>query len=95
MTDEAILAELEAVAYKLRIEVIYESLETRGGLCKVKGKKLILINKNLLTEEKVRLLSSELSKFDTEHLFMLPKIREVLAQNTQHLCENLPSSKAK
>ena len=80
MTDEAILTELEAVAAKLHIEVIYESLETSGGLCKVKGKSLIVINQNLPIKEKVKLLASELSKFDTESLFILPKVREVLGE---------------
>ena len=83
MTDEAILAELEVVAAKLQIEVIYDFLHTRGGLCKVKGKRVILINKNLPVKEKIKLLASELSGFDTESLFILPKVREVLVRNTQ------------
>jgi len=83
MTHEAIIGELEAIADKLQIEIRHEPLECIGGLCKIKGKTLIFINEFLTVEDKVKIIASELSKFDTNGMFVLPKVREVIEKHKQ------------
>ena len=78
MTDEAILGELESIADKLQIEIRYEPLDGRGGLCKVRGETFVIVNESLPVEEKVKVIASELSNFNTTGIFMLPKVREII-----------------
>ena len=78
MTEGRIIGELEAIADKLQIEIRYEPLESRGGLCKVKSKTLIFINEYLPIDEKARIVAEELNRFDAGGMFILPKVREVI-----------------
>ncbi len=82
MTDEAILGELEAIADKLQVQVRYEPLDSRGGLCRVRGETIIIMNESLPVEEKVRVIAGELSNFKTTGIFMLPKVREIIENST-------------
>ncbi len=82
MTDETILGELEAIADKLQIEIRYEPLDSRGGLCKVRGETLIIVNESLPVEEKVKVIAGELSNFNTTGIYMLPKVREIIGDST-------------
>ncbi len=85
MKQELILHHLEELAEKLSIKVVYEDLKkegitSKGGLCKVKGEDRIIVNKNLTTADRVDMLANELSKFDTDHLYIPPAIKEILGK---------------
>ncbi len=61
------LDDLEEVAQALSIKVSYDDLKTsRGGSCRVKETRRIIINKHLPAAEKVNLLARELSAFDLD-----------------------------
>ena len=83
MEPTKVLEQLEDLALKLGIEVVYEKLEpkdpfTAGGLCKVKGKYKILIDPSDTIDRRVEILSGALSSFDCDEIYVLPYIREIL-----------------
>jgi hypothetical protein len=83
MDDEGLLSALEGLAERLRIPVRYavlatEELPGRGGMCVVQGERRIIIERDLTTREKARLLAAGLAQFDFEHVFLLPAVREAI-----------------
>ena len=77
--DEAIvLQELEALAEDLAIEIRYDTLESRGGLCRYRDKTCLILNRSLSVPERIHLLSKELSRFPLEDVFIRPHVRELL-----------------
>lgn len=78
-----VLEYLEDLALKLGVEVVYEKLENKdflatGGLCKVKGKYKIFIDRSEALERRIEILSRALSCFNKEDIYILPYIREIL-----------------
>lgn len=73
-----ILQELEALAERLTVEVRYEVLDGRGGLCRYGGKWRLILNRSLSAEERIQILAQELVRFPLDDLFVLPRIRTIL-----------------
>jgi hypothetical protein len=83
MEPRKVLEYLEDLALKLDIEVVYANLEsrdpfTRGGLCKVKGKYKVFIDRTEKIQGRIKILARALSAFDKEEIYILPLIREIL-----------------
>jgi len=83
MEYRKVLEYLEDLALKLGVEVVYEKLENKdflatGGLCKVKGKYKIFIDRSETIERRTEILARALSSFDREDVYILPYIREIL-----------------
>ncbi len=78
MDQVAILQELETLAADLAVEIRYEELDGRGGLCRYGDKTCIIANRALQVSERVHLLSKELSRFPLDDIFIRPRIRELL-----------------
>jgi len=88
MKLDELCAELESVARQLSVEVSYEDLRWegitgRGGLCRVRGKPLIIINKALPKRERARILARELSRLDLSRLFIPPAVRQWIEKAAQ------------
>ncbi len=73
------LAELEALAVKLGVEVRYEPFTGEstgpGGLCKVKGRWRVIINKRGSDADRLVTLARALGTFDLEPHFLSPQAR--------------------
>ena len=85
MKPEQLAEALETAASQLGVKVRYETLAAAGpngggGLCKVKGDWFIIIDKKTATSERVSILGDALATMDTEHLYLPPMVREMLAQ---------------
>ncbi len=85
MDEQVLLEQLEGVAKALEIEVRYENLrkESRynpGGLCRIRGEKVIIVHRKALLEEKVRVLAAAVKRFDLNGVYLRPGLREFLAQ---------------
>lgn len=76
------LSELETLASKLEITVSYDHFTGEGGgsggLCKVKGRWRVIIERRASTSEKISVLARALSRFDLEEHFISPAVRELL-----------------
>jgi len=79
--NELLLQELEALSAKLDITIRYEKGDFSGGFCRIKDTKVIIVNKKLPIDQKIKIISSELAKLETEDIFVLPAIRELFQQN--------------
>jgi hypothetical protein len=81
------LARLEAVADKLGVRVRYEPLATddeavsiRGGLCRVRGDRMILIDSRLAVAERCLCLAEALGGFDLSRIFLPPAVRALVEE---------------
>jgi hypothetical protein len=82
MDATSALTELEALAKKLEVEVIYDHLTGEGmgpgGLCKVKGRWRVIIERRSSPGERLSILAKALSRFDLESHFLSPSVRELV-----------------
>ncbi len=82
MNAKKALEELEALAQKLEVTVTYHSFTgdgmSSGGICKVKGKWRIIIDRKNAENDRVVVLARALSRFDTEEHFLSPAVRELI-----------------
>ncbi len=79
-----VLSELENVAKALSIKVSYDDLKTsKGGTCRVRETRRIIINKHLHNHEKINLLARELGNFDLAGLAIPDNVRKKIAQEAE------------
>jgi len=83
LDETSVLDHLEALAYSLEIQVRYERLDSEtafptGGLCRIKGKRYIIVNSGATTAEKVRTLTRALRRFDLSGIYLKPALRDLL-----------------
>ena len=77
------LEDLKSVAEKLAIEIEIANLNNRefqiqSGYCKMNGKDLILLDKNISLQEQSEILLQTLKKFDLEDIYVASWIREFI-----------------
>ena len=80
---EKLLGQLEDLAGTLGMEVRFEKLKKEstffpGGLCKVKGEDIIIINSTAPIDDKIEIMGKALSSFDFSNIYVLPALREFL-----------------
>ncbi len=80
MDTASILQELETVASSLSVEIRYDDVETRGGLCRFgNGDNLLLVvNERLTPAERVQVLVETMASLPLDNVFVRPQIREML-----------------
>ena len=83
MDDHIALDQLEALAWSLGIEVRYEKIPQddvtiSGGLCRLKGKSVIVIDARASSKERVRILVQALRPFDLSDVYIRPALRALL-----------------
>ena len=83
MNDEVILSYLEELAEKLEILVRDENINIEessspGGLCRVEGKHILILNSKSTVREKNQVMIKALKQFDLNEIYIKPFIRELL-----------------
>lgn len=83
MDEAALLVLLEELACGLGIEVRYESMDgeaafSSGGLCRIRGKPAIIVNRKAASQEKIKILALALNRMDLGQVYMKPALREFL-----------------
>ncbi len=83
MDNEIILSYLEELAEQLGISVWDESINleetfSAGGLCRVEGKYILILNSKSTTREKIEVSLKALQQFDLSNIYVKPIIRELL-----------------
>lgn len=83
MKPEQITEALEQAAGQLGIDVRYETMTGDaaggGGLCKLKGKWCVIIDRKTPPADRAAMLIDALAGFDTDAIYLPPKVREALA----------------
>jgi hypothetical protein len=85
LDERSLLGQLEDLARSLGIEVRYEMLKregafAQGGLCRLKGQYLLLVNSKAPNRDKIEALALAVNRFDLSQVFMKPNLREFLAR---------------
>lgn len=83
MDDCIALDQLEALAYGLGIEVRYEKIPQddvtiSGGLYRLKGKNVIVIDSRAKSKDRIRILVQALKPFNLNDVYIRPALRELL-----------------
>lgn len=82
MNDQEQLSELERLATELDVDVTYEPMgglvQGVGGLCRVRGRYRIIIDRKLKPPERLQVVADALRRFDTEKHFVSPQVRLLL-----------------
>ena len=77
------IEDLKSVTGKLAIEIEITDLndqefQIQSGYCKINGKDLILLDKNLSLQEQAEVILKTLKNFDLENIYVASWIREHL-----------------
>ena len=77
------LQDLKSVAEKLAIKIEIVNLnnqefQMQSGYCKMNGKDLILLDKNISLQEQSEILLQTLKNFDLEDIYVASWIRELI-----------------
>jgi hypothetical protein len=83
LDENTLLGQLEELAQALGIEVRYEPIRKEatfspGGLCRLKGKYLLILNAGATTKDKVLTLARAVNRFDLDRVYLRPGLRELL-----------------
>ncbi|PKN68270.1 MAG: hypothetical protein CVU54_15400 [Deltaproteobacteria bacterium HGW-Deltaproteobacteria-12] len=83
MNEEVLLSQLTELAEKLGISVREENINLEestgaGGLCRVEGKYILLLNSRAAVKEKNQVALRALRHFDLSSIYLKPVIRELL-----------------
>ena len=88
MEEKRLLQELEEIAEKLSIEVQYDNLlgmdfNVKGGLCKLRGKNVIILDRRTPPRERIDLLARALRQFDLSSISMKPYVRLIIEDGSE------------
>ncbi|MBC8282557.1 MAG: hypothetical protein H8E32_01995 [Nitrospinae bacterium] len=77
------IEDLKSVAEKLAIEIEITNLndqefQIQSGYCKMNGKNLILLDKNLSLQEQTEVILQAFKNFDLENIYVASWIREYI-----------------
>lgn len=89
MSEEEVLLALETLAKALEIEIRYEKGDFLGGLCRVEGQNLLLVQKNETCNRKIQLLARELGTFNLDNVYVLPALRELIESESATAAERI------
>ena len=85
MDEDAVIEQLEELARGFGIEIRYEpivieeeAINVVGGLCKLRGEKILIINSKAPVRDKIQALARALSNFDLDQIYIRPAIRALL-----------------
>ncbi|MBN1275966.1 MAG: hypothetical protein JXA35_00640 [Deltaproteobacteria bacterium] len=83
MDGKRVRAGLEALADNLGIEVRHENLDpdmsfSHGGLCLIKNRPVIIIDKAASEKVKIKTLIQALRRFDLGRIYIKPALRDIL-----------------
>lgn len=90
MEEKRLLQELEEIAEKLSIAVQYDDLlgmdfNVKGGLCKLRGKNVIILDRRTPPRERIDLLARALRQFDLSSISMKPYVRLIIGDGSESI----------
>lgn len=81
MVEAEQLASLENIVSQLGIELRYEKGEFKGGVCRIGDKRMLIVNRALEPQQKISVITKELSQIDLSEVFIVPAIRKLIEMN--------------
>ncbi len=98
-----LVSALEAVAARLGIAIRYETMDRAlsprqpgGGLCRLRGQPIILIDADLALPERIAILAHALGAFDLDAIYRPPIVRATIrAHGNKRVLEPRPLARIK
>ena len=82
---------LEELIERLNLRIRYEtikqdedSVKVIGGLCRLRGEYVLIVNSNTTVEDRTETLGRALKHFDLDQIYIRPVLREFLDKIPQH-----------
>jgi hypothetical protein len=99
LAKEGLLNQLEELTDSLGIKIRYEKILKEGsffsgGLCRIKGEDMIIINSKAGVDDKIDILARALISFDLSQVFIKPALREFLLQYTPEMPREQPDEES-
>lgn len=79
MDSAVIIREFERLAHRLGIEIRY-TVGSPSGLCTIKGKRILFIDRSLGASSLVELYVREFKNLDLDGMFVIPLLRNLLGR---------------
>lgn len=85
MDEKVILVQLEELANNLGVQVRYEQIRKEGsyyagGLCRIKGEEILIVNSRARTDDKIEAMAKALASFDLSQVYVRPALRDFLSK---------------
>jgi hypothetical protein len=85
MDESTIVRQLEELAETFGLQIRYEPIRmdddlpnVPGGVCRLKGDNVLIINSNATMRDKIKTLAEAVKNFDLDRVYILPAIRQLL-----------------
>ena len=83
MVEARLLQQLEELAERLGVKVLYERLDqqefvVKSGTCTLRGQLVVIIDERLTPGDRIRVLADCLSRFDLSTVYLVPAVRELI-----------------
>ena len=78
MDSQSVLMCLEELADKLGIAVRWDALGGQGGICELRGKRILMVDRDVDDLTKIDVMAAALCDEAVEDLYILPEVREIL-----------------
>ena len=83
MVEATILQQLEELAERLGVKVLYESLHqeefvVKSGTCTLRGQLMVVIDHQLPAAGRIQVLAECLARFDLSTIYLVPALRELI-----------------
>ena len=78
LEQSALLQQLVELAEKLGYGVRMEEGQFQGGSCRMREDRLLIVNRKLPPDSKVKIVAAALSRMDLEDVFIVPALRAVI-----------------
>jgi len=85
MKTGQIVEHLTEICSKLGIQVRFEPLASSGGLCDLRGKKMLFVGTACSSTEQITTLCEALMDEDLESVYILPEIREIIERECSRI----------
>jgi hypothetical protein len=96
MKPEQLTEALEQAATQLGIQVRYDTMTGDvaggGGLCKLKGQWCVIIDRKTPPADRAATLTDALAQFDTDGVFLPPKVREAITARRAAMATGAPGA---
>lgn len=83
MKENEILGHFEELTQNLSIDLRYEKGDFAGGLCRVNDKQIMIINKRLPDDQKIKIFANAIAQLNLDNIYILPAIREIIEEQLQ------------
>jgi len=86
--DSLALMSMEDAAARAGLEIKYDNLEDeemtiQSGMCVLKNRRLLLVDKRLGPPQRARVIARVLSRMDLENIYLPPMARQIIEDATE------------